>query len=182
MLNLGNTVLDTDSFASSVLLSPLMSPYSPLQVLWWQCVRFQDGNNINVSHSHCVPFWNMCHPIDIVCRSEKCAILKHAPDWYCANFVISKPHFKCKVKKHWNLCKETEVRPSYCIYLFICFSIMNVGLLQIQWVKKSTIVVCPWYGRVFTVPVCSMFHNGTFFRTAHNANLKTCFGMANVSE
>ena len=32
-------------------------------------------------------------------HSEKCAFLKHVSDWHCANFVILKPHVKCKVLK-----------------------------------------------------------------------------------
>ena len=70
----------------------------------------------------CVPFWNVqsrnVFQIGIMCRSEKCAILKHASYWHCANLVISKPHVKCKVLKHKNLCKETK-RPIYCIFVFV---------------------------------------------------------------
>ena len=46
-----------------------------------------------------VPSLNMFQ-IGMVCCSEKCAFLKHVLDWHCANFVISKPHVKCKVLKH----------------------------------------------------------------------------------
>ena len=52
MLNLGNSVLDSDSFASSILLSPLMPPYSPIQVLWLQYLRFQNGSDIMCLHRY----------------------------------------------------------------------------------------------------------------------------------
>ena len=68
-----------------------------------------------------VPFWNMFQ-FGIVCRSEKCAILKHTSDWHYAKFVISKLHIKCnlKVPKHKNLCKETKSKATL-LYLFVCF-------------------------------------------------------------
>ena len=46
--------------------------------------------------------------IGMVCRSEKCAILKRLSDWHCANFIISKPHkhAKWEVQMHKNLRRD----------------------------------------------------------------------------
>ena len=66
-----------------------------------------------------------------------------------------------KVLKYENLYKETKSKaklPSLFVCLFACFSVMNVGLLQMQWVW---IIVCPRYDKVCTVPIWNMFKNGT---------------------
>ena len=41
---------------------------------------------------------------------------------------ISKPHVKCKVLKHIYLRKEAKSKE--LVHLFVYFSVMNVGLLQ----------------------------------------------------
>ena len=61
------------------------------------------------------------------------AILKHVPvkhvsNWHCENFVISKPHVKCKVLKH----KILRIDNKSTTKLFFFFSVLNVGLLKMQ--------------------------------------------------
>ena len=70
-----------------------------------------------------VPFWNMFH-FGIVCRSEKCTILKHISDWQCANFVImviSKPSVKCKVLKHKTCAKRPNGQATTVVCLFFSY-------------------------------------------------------------
>ena len=121
-----------------------------------------------------VPFWNMFH-FGIVCRSEKCTILKHISDWQCANFVImviSKPSVKCKVLKHKTCAKRPwRDQTAKLLQLFVCFSVMNVGLLQIQWFQKAYCLPSIWlslqcqsetyFSELHTMPIWNMFQNDT---------------------
>ena len=112
--------------------------------------------------------------IGIVCHSEKCAILKCAilkcaSDWHSVNFVISKPHVKWKVLKH-KLCRETESKPKQ-LHLFVCFSAMNVGLLQKQWViydKFTQRFRIAHFSQWHIMPIWNIFQDGTCFKTACN--------------
>ena len=63
-------------------------------------------------------------------RSEKCAILEHVSDWHCANFVISKPHVKCKVLEHKKLAQKDHKKAKLlCLFFCLFFSVMNEELL-----------------------------------------------------
>ena len=66
--------------------------------------------------------------IGMVCLFEKHVFLKHVSNWHCKNFVISKPYVKFKVLKHKILRIDTK---STTKLLF--FSVLNVGLLKMQW-------------------------------------------------
>ena len=113
----------------------------------------------------------------------------------CANFVTSKPHVNCKILKPKKLAQRDEKYKSQAI-VFVCFSVMNVGLLQMQWVYKThRIVVCPRYDKVCTVQcqsetcfrmtrfserhtmsIWNTFQDGTCFRTARNTRVVTWGG------
>ena len=130
-----------------------------------------------------VPSWNMFQ-IGMVWYSEKCALLKHVSDCYCANFIILKPHVKCKVLRHTKMCAKRPHVKQAAFCLFVCFSVINAGLLQMQWLIKtycclpSIWKVCTvpiWYmfqkytfSERHTRPIWNMFQNGTCFRTARN--------------
>ena len=147
---------------------------SIMKLTMWQCVKSL-GNYLvllpwrvvieytcqYISSAHMcavlkhVPSWNMLW-IGIVCHSEKCAILKHASDWQCENFVIIKARSWSKT----TCGSRSKVWPSYCICLFVCISVMNVELLQIQWVQKT--------------PLLSALNMATFVQRQSEA----CFKMA----
>ena len=66
----------------------------------------------------------------MVCPFEKRVFVKHVSNWHCENFVISKPYVKCKVLKHKILRIDTKSMTKLC--LFVCFSVLNVGLRKMQ--------------------------------------------------
>ena len=123
-----------------------------------------------------VPSWWSMFQIGMVCPSKKRAFLKHVSNWHCENFVISKPRVKWKVVKHKIVCKETKSTTK--LHLFIYFSVINVGLLQIQWVILLTALDKTKFARCHLKNVSEMhiFQNGTLCQSV------ACFRMAHVSE
>ena len=90
-------------------------------------------------HDTCYVRSETCFRLALCAVLQKWAVLKHALNWYCAIFIVSKPHVKFKVLKHKNFCKETKSMAKLlnlfvCFFLsfFLCFLVMNVGPLQIQ--------------------------------------------------
>ena len=75
------------------------------------CIAYPK-NTFDLCQIYTYQFYAMNMPssdsVGSVCPSEKYAI------------GTVKPHDKCKVLKHKNLCKKTKKRPNYCICLFIC--------------------------------------------------------------
>ena len=149
----------------------------------------------------------------VACRSETCAILKHVSDWHCVPFWICtivpfwnmlqictvqtssyQSHILNARSRSIKTCASIpKVRPSYCIcfalfcFVLLCFffSVMKIGLPQMQWVKKTSLLstlhmakseqrqskACfkmAHFPEWHTMPIWNMFQEGTYFRTARN--------------
>ena len=71
-------------------------------------------------------------------------VMKHVPSWNMLQIgnVQTSSYRSCMLKaRSWSIktcSRRSKLRPSYYICLSVCFSVMNVGLLQRQWAKKTS--------------------------------------------
>ena len=125
-----------------------------------------------------VPSWNIFQ-IGLVCRSEKCAFLKHVSDWHHANFVISRADDNMS-------------------FLTITFEVALRLLLKNKQTNKQRHAAWPYFWSPLTNFYASgpcIYHATSIWQTLHGADLKhvsqmhifqngtpcqseTCFGMA----
>ena len=78
-------------------------------------------------------------------------------------------------------CKETKSKAKLLHFLFICFSVMNVGLLQIQWVKKIPLLTALDMTKFVQRQSAACFRM-VHFQNGTQCQSETCFKMAHVSE
>ena len=91
----------------------------------------------------CVPLWNMCHP-ETCFRLAWCAILKNVHFWNMSQIgTVHTSSYRSRMlnARSWSIkmcAKKPHVRQAaFC--LFVCFSVINAGLLQMQWVLLSAL-------------------------------------------
>ena len=133
----------------------------------------------------CVPFWNICHP-ETCFRLAWCALLKKRAFLKHSYFKLALwklRHFKAACfGRLWStkyLCNETKSTTK--LHLFVYFSVINVGLLQMQWVKETyCCLLLKWQSlhgaNLKNVSEIHIFQNGTPCLSV------ACFRMAHVSE
>ena len=146
------------------------------------CVRVCVNNM--TKRTRCVPFWNMCHP-ETCFRLAWCAGLKNVHFWNMFQIgTMQTSSYRSRMLNARSfsiqLCaKRLKVKQS-CICLFVgwlvCFSVINVGLLHMQWVKKTYCCLSLHGVNLKYVSEMHIFQNGTPCQS------EICFRKAQVSE
>ena len=130
-----------------------------------------------------VPPRNMFQ-IGMVCRSKKCAFLKHVSVWHRANFVISKMAICLFLTITFEVAlllllknKETnkQMQPGLTFGLFsLIFMLQDHAFIMWLWYDEVCTVLI-WtcfrnahFSKRHTMPIWNIFWDGTCFRTARN--------------
>ena len=104
----------------------------------------------NWHHTCYVPLWNVCHP-ETCFRLAWCTILKNMHFWNMfQTCTVQTSSYRSRIinGRSWSIkiyAKRRKVRSS-CICLFVYFSVINVGLLKMQWVKATVSFRWNWSG------------------------------------